>query len=197
MIRLACPADIPRLVEIHRSALPDDFLPRLGGRFLSRVFFPNALQSNQAFTLLFEGGGQAQAFVIFATNSRSFTCELKRARLAVAVSLIRNLWRDPLLWLDAARLTRGSQIQLTAPVERFFERPELYLIAVDPACQGRGMGSALVREGLRMLRDAHTYCVVRTSSARARSFYRALDFRDLGTELRGQRRLFVLGCTLQ
>ena len=197
MIRFAAEADIVRLAEIHKAALPGDFLPRLGLAFLKNVFFPCALQSKDAFTLVSENQGEVEAFVVFALDSPALTRELKAARWPVALALLLAFFRDPTIAFQVLGLIRGGRTELKAAIEGFEALPELYLIATHPERQGCGLGGALVREGLRLLGEkGHGCCVVKTSSARARKFYQALEFQDVGKEIRGNRQLWLLRRTL-
>lgn len=56
----------------------------------------------------------------------------------------------------------------------------LMLIGVDPAAQGRGLGSALVAEGLARADDMRTACYLETSSPRNLPFYQGHGFVVVG-----------------
>ncbi|GLZ44591.1 ribosomal-protein-alanine acetyltransferase [Actinomycetospora sp. NBRC 106375] len=63
---------------------------------------------------------------------------------------------------------------------------EIHTIGVDPACQGRGVGRALLDRLLAAADDigATTYLEVRTDNAPARRLYRATGFEVVGTRRR-------------
>jgi ribosomal protein S18 acetylase RimI-like enzyme len=193
-VRLASAADAPALANIHRRALPADLLPRLGERFLSRVFLQLALRPDLAFTLVAVAEGEQRAFVVYATNPPAFSRALATEH---PHELLRALARrgvsDPLLALDllrAVRSTSGSERLAPRPTASL---PELYVIATDPAFQSLGLGRQLVRRGLAELsmRGA-AGCVVRTASLRARKFYEREGFAVTREEKRRERTLVVL-----
>lgn len=47
-------------------------------------------------------------------------------------------------------------------------------IAVRPDCQGRGLGTALMEQGLQMIRESGTPCYLETQTEQNRKFYQAL-----------------------
>ena len=193
MIRFASEADIDRLAEIHGAALPEDFLPQLGRGFLKDVFFPSALRPGNAFVLVAEEQESVDAFVVFARDSAALTRDLRARPLRLAFAMLGAALRRPSFVSQVLAVIRGGRIELSAPVPDLTALPELYLIATDPGRQSRGLGGALVHEGLRLLAEKGNHaCVVKTSSPRARSFYHALGFQQIGTEIRGGRVLWLL-----
>jgi ribosomal protein S18 acetylase RimI-like enzyme len=57
----------------------------------------------------------------------------------------------------------------------------LLIIGVDPDLQGRGVGSALVKEGLARADDTNCPCYVETNEKRNMAFYERLGFVVVGT----------------
>jgi ribosomal protein S18 acetylase RimI-like enzyme len=62
----------------------------------------------------------------------------------------------------------------------------LLTVGVDPNLQGRGLGSALVKEGLARADDANCPCYVETSEERNLAFYERLGFVVIGTAPQGK-----------
>ncbi|MCI0625353.1 MAG: GNAT family N-acetyltransferase [Acidobacteria bacterium] len=191
-IREAKIEDVNRLAEIHSLALPGDLLPRMGRRFLTGTFYPIVLNSQHAFTLVCTENGSIESFVIFAYHSGELASELKAPKFRILSCLARSFWRYPGVALQVLTFL-GGRVSLDEQIGPLEEMAELYSIATHPSAQSRGVGSLLVREGLNRLRAAtRGTCLVKTSSDRARQFYLRLGFRDIGKEIRGRRKLFIL-----
>jgi GNAT superfamily N-acetyltransferase len=52
----------------------------------------------------------------------------------------------------------------------------IYVVGVDPACSGRGVGGGLVRAALEQIAANHTHCLLRTEQPRNIRFYEKLGF---------------------
>jgi ribosomal protein S18 acetylase RimI-like enzyme len=193
MIRLARREDIPRLCEIHAHALPDDLLPRLGRGFLRQVFYAQLFEGERGFAILSEEQG-IRSFAVFTRNARALTEALASRKLCILGALATRVWFSPGLPFQLLAATQECRVESRIPAADLEKLPELYVMATDPPSQGRGFGTQVVREGLSVLyKDpAVPGCLVRTSSDRARSFYRRLGFEDVGSEQRGKRRLHLL-----
>jgi ribosomal protein S18 acetylase RimI-like enzyme len=57
----------------------------------------------------------------------------------------------------------------------------LLIVGVDPELQGRGLGSALVKEGLKLADEAGCPCYLETSDERNLAFYQRLGFVVIAT----------------
>jgi ribosomal protein S18 acetylase RimI-like enzyme len=66
---------------------------------------------------------------------------------------------------------------------KYVPEPHWYLliVGVDPALQGKGLGSALVKEGLARADDTRCPCYLETSEERNLAFYERLGFVVVGT----------------
>ena len=86
----------------------------------------------------------------------------------------------------------GYKIELQEVVD-LAAIPELYLIATTPGKQSKGIGSSLVKAGLKDLSEkGKAQCLVKTASTRAKDFYEKLGFVEIGYEYRLNRKLFLL-----
>jgi ribosomal protein S18 acetylase RimI-like enzyme len=140
-IHPARPEWVPELARIHAESLPDDFLPSLGRGFLERVYYPAALASAHAATLVaVDDAGRPLGFVTAAHDSAAFSRDVVAGRAAtLAAYALRAALRDPL------HLRRSAAVAWTA----LFGRPdplpgEIVFIAVDARTRGGGVGKRLV-----------------------------------------------------
>ena len=72
--------------------------------------------------------------------------------------------------------------------KKFVPEPHWYLliVGVDPELQGRGLGSALVKEGLARADESNSPCYLDTSEERNLAFYQRQGFAVVGTALLGK-----------
>ena len=72
--------------------------------------------------------------------------------------------------------------------KKFVPEPHWYLliVGVDPELQGRGLGSALITEGLARADEANCPCYLDTSEERNLTFYQRAGFAVVGTALLGK-----------
>lgn len=196
MIREGSLKDIDQLVEIHRQALPKDFLPRLGAAFLKNTFYPLVLSSPYTLTLVWEDNKDKfiKSFVIFTDNHHLFTSELLKYKKEIFKTIISHSLADSKLLME----TLFNVLFVNQKVDPSFttlvqQVPELVLIATHPFYQSQGIGYQIVAEGLKTLKDKkYTHCLVKTSSPKANIFYNRLGFYKIGEEYRGNRLLVVL-----
>ena len=193
MIRTADSSDIPYMVKIHTTSLPDDLMPRIGLSYLNNQFYPIVLSSENAYTLVYENQ-EVQAFVIFTYNSKTFSKELTKNKFALGCAILNQLPRDPLLIRDILFASIGKRTIFRQSIKRYPDSfAELFLIATHPSQQSKGIGRLIVREGLKHLKaKGIPICLVKTSSEKARSFYDHLGFFEIGIEYRGPRQLSIL-----
>lgn len=72
--------------------------------------------------------------------------------------------------------------------KKFVPEPHWYLliVGVDPELQGRGLGSALIREGLARADASDSPCYLDTSEERNLAFYQRHAFEVVGTASLGK-----------
>jgi ribosomal protein S18 acetylase RimI-like enzyme len=193
MIRNAGQDDIPALVQIHREALPNDLLPRLGAAYLRKEFYPRVLERDRALTLVSEEDNRLNGFCVFAYDGDSLTREIMRKRITIARYLVLACLKDRSLVAEAVACLRGFRTSLLPGCEVDLRSlPEIYLIATSPSCQSRGIGARIVEQGIEILFREHSVCLTKTSSDRSKQFYLRNGFVEVGVEHRGRRSLSVL-----
>jgi len=162
--------------RLHASALPDDFVSQLGPGFLERVYYTELLKDPDTSGWCSFHEGKIAGFVFFTSNP-AFHRNLFLGRPGTFfVHALKRCWSPRFLRLSLEVLGllffRGRRPEEAGA--------ELGYIAVDRACRGQGIGSALVRHGLEMLkRGGHSRCWVKTlaSTPETIRFYEGLGFK--------------------
>lgn len=146
-IRLATHKDIPDLARIHSESLPDDFLPSLGEDFLEKVYYPAALASSNAVTLVIEVNRSVVGFVTVAHDSDHFTRDVLHGRYPLFA-----------FYALKAALCHPSHILKSVDVlnAALFSRPdpipgEIVFIAVQASWRRNGFGRKLVGAAMEYL----------------------------------------------
>jgi len=148
VIKTAQPDHLSAVAKIHYRCLPGDFLPSLGLDFLERVYYPAALQSEHAATLVALHNAHPIGFVTVAHDSDSFVRDIIRAKLLVLVAFaLRAGLRDRRHLSRTLQVFRSVVASKTDPV-----KGEIVFIAVDQKQAGRGVGKRLVVSALDYLR---------------------------------------------
>ena len=189
MIRSATIDDVASLADVHAAALPDDFLPRLGRRYLRRRFYPTVLGSSEVDVFVVERSGELVALAVFVGDSELLGSALAADWAGIAPYLSFAVARHPSMARDTIGHLRGFDRVLARDIAGV---PELYVMAVTPSCQSDGLGGSLLEHGLDALRARNQCCVVKTSSPPARRYYERHEFEYVGSEHRGARSLDVL-----
>ena len=147
VVRPAAASEIGAVARIHFNALPDDFMPSLGLDYLERVHYPAAFASAHGATLVAASGSQPVGFVTIAHDAARFSSDVIRpAVFQIAWYALRAAARDPRHLRLSAEVMWSVVTGKPDPV-----RGEIFLIAVDRAWRGRGVGPALVRASLDYL----------------------------------------------
>jgi GNAT superfamily N-acetyltransferase len=188
MIRSAMTDDAAALAEVHVAALPDDFLPRLGRRYLRRRFYPMVLMSSGVDLFVAERSDEVLAFALFVEDGESLSSALAADWAGLAMYVPFAVLRRPSVVCDIIG-QRRREPDLSRDISGV---PELYLMASEPGCQSKGLGGNLLEHGLEVLGTRNQGCVVKTSSSRARQFYERHGFELVGVERRATRSLDVL-----
>jgi ribosomal protein S18 acetylase RimI-like enzyme len=150
---------ISALAELHYMSLRDDFLPSLGLSFLKRVYYPAALESQHAVTLVVIENNQPVGFVTIASDSDRFTQDILRGRLHVlAAHALRRALREPYHLRKSLEVFWSSVISKPDPI-----KGEIVFIAVDQVHRGQGIGKKLVLAALDYLcQKGVQYCRTKT-----------------------------------
>lgn len=137
-------ADIPALAAIHAEALPDDFLPSLGERFLREVYYPAALMSPHAQTLVARHKGQAAGFVTVAHDTAAFLPSVIGGRRGeIALEVAKAALRSVTVVRHSVEIALSIATARPDPING-----EIVLIAVAPTWQGKGAGRLLIQAAL-------------------------------------------------
>ena len=150
------------LVDIHRAALPNDVLPRLGKRFLGRYFESMLADDSQPIIGAFVDD-ELVGFCQLSLSPVGIATVLRRQPgciLSIAAAVVRQpaVFRRGL----ALAFRRSSDTRV----------PEVSLLAVSALHQRRGIGKQLVRHAMavaagRGFDRIHT----KTANASARAMY--------------------------
>jgi len=142
-------ADYRRVGQLHAAMIDQGFLSTLGPRFLS-LLYQAIDECPDACLLLARDGERVVGFVAGTLNMGQVYRQLLRHWLALGLSLAPSLlvpWR---LWriVEILRYSRGGPDRVRTLDPQGAEVPqlpaaELLSIAVDPACQGRGVAADL------------------------------------------------------
>ncbi|MCP4592879.1 MAG: GNAT family N-acetyltransferase [bacterium] len=160
-IRQATLADIPKLVEIHREGMPDDFMVRLGSVFQRKVLFPAMIQSEDTCVYVAEHRFGVGGFLITREGYGGVVTQLLSSRpVWFPVSCLHGALTHPSIlpqmWGVLAQLkSRNAEPEDCASAE-------LFLMAVAKWARREGLGQALVQHSARQLRTrgARTYRVL-------------------------------------
>jgi ribosomal protein S18 acetylase RimI-like enzyme len=176
IVRAAGPADAPALARLHRSALPEAFLPALGERFMTQLY--RALSAHDgAVVLVAENGTGVIGFAAGVVSVRDFYRRFYRrhgvrAAIVAAPRLIRP-----------AVLRRIKETAAYPKQDHGGPDSELLSIAVDTSHRTRGVGKALaegVISGLETRGAEAVNVVVASDNRPANEFYERMGFRPAG-----------------
>ena len=148
-IQNATAESIPDIVGIHKQAFPDFFLTTLGERFL-HLYYGCMCKSGEALTLCAMNEGKVVGFSSTALKSAGFNTRLiKHNMMSFALEAFRLLFTRPksLVRLVNNFTKKGSEVEDNG------DYAELFSIGVSPFCQGKGVGSLLLSNNERMIRE--------------------------------------------
>ena len=140
---------IEAVVAIHLSSLPTDFLPSLGKEFLSELFYPAVISSKYANGLVYVIDGKCIGFVIITYDSTKFLLEVIRSK---PILFFSHLLRYTLSSLENfIFLIHLAKSLFTNKSEKGYA--EIYVIAVEKSCRGKGIGNTLVNASILQARN--------------------------------------------
>lgn len=130
------------IVAIHQQAFPDFFLTTLGESFL-RLYYSCMCRCEGAVTLCALENGEVVGFSTTALKSARFNVKLMKDNFCgFAWEAIKLLFTNP---MSLVHLTRNMS-KTNSNVADKGEYAELFSIGVSPTCQGKGVGSMLLKE---------------------------------------------------
>lgn len=181
--RLDPARDGRKVARLHREALPDGFLTRLGDPFLARLY-RGIDRAPRAAVWVAEDDSGVLGFLAGTANTRGlYRGVLRRDTLPLALHLLPSM-RHP------ATLRRIAETALypfgrLGPTSELVGLPDAELLAlgVDARARGAGVGRALVGELEHAFGSwkVRAYRVVtEAADARSNAFYRAMGFEPVG-----------------
>jgi ribosomal protein S18 acetylase RimI-like enzyme len=149
--------DIDRVINIHKSSLPNDLLPNLG-LWVMRQYYQRAI-----------GDGNHYLTGCSIDNDLVGFClvEQKPIKKPSAVFLISLFCGSILLLFTNPKLLISGITQTLKRIQTSDEIAEISFIAVSPKNQGSGIGTDLVHDAL----IAHNQLITKTSNNRLKNFY--------------------------
>jgi ribosomal protein S18 acetylase RimI-like enzyme len=176
MIRAGTLNDTRRAAQLHASSITEGFLPRLGPRFLERLY-RCVVKDNHSFLLVSEDGGRVVAMIAGTEDVHAlYKRFLRRDGVLAAVVAAPRVLRHARSVYETLRYGGSSTDELPPA--------ELLAIAVEDAARGNGLGRALVdalnaefaRRG-----TPSSKVVVGAGNDAALRLYRASGYRDAST----------------
>ncbi len=169
-------SDIEIIAKIHRAALPLDFCSLLGHDFLLNIYYPQLMLTKDHFGLCAVDSNNQIAGFIFFLKSKDFFQHLFFNFFSKLVGLgVRQILNKQFVTQSIGIFT----LIFFRSKKKCEEDYELNYIAVAPSCQGIGVGSRLVNEGLKQLAQRNAaLCWVKTlaSTTENVNFYKKNGF---------------------
>lgn len=191
-LRAVAERDIKDVVCLHEAAFPGFTMTRLGPRFLAAYYRTLVSYSQRVFIVAENAHGRAIGFVAGFANPAKFYQILRSRRPTLAWAALPYFARDPRLIME---VRGGSQWALDQAGSGHGNACELASIGVDPAHEGQGLGSELVRLFMTEAAAMGTQYVTLTTDAinneRVRRFYQRLGFKEGRTLDRGSARPMI------
>lgn len=155
--------DIPIIAKIHCTAMPADFCSILGEDFLSTIYYPQLIKNKNHLGLCaVDTKNQIIGFVVFLKSPDFFRHLFFNYFLKLVVLGVQKIWNIRFI----AQSIGIFVLIFFRSKKQCEEDYELNYIAIDPACQGIGVGRRLVEQGLKHLADkGSTLCWVKTLSS--------------------------------
>ncbi len=176
IIRPALPGESRTAACLHASSITEGFLPRLGPRFLSRLY-GRIVRDERSFLLVAEDHGTINGMIAGTEDVRALYRRFARRDGIVAAAL-----SAPALVKNAASVVEtwrygGGQGDDLPPAE-------LLAIAIDDGAREHGLGRALVtalQNEFSARRIANVKVVVVAGNEPALALYRSTGFHETAT----------------
>lgn len=178
-VRKATLEDVDEIVKIHQSAFKDFFLTSLGRGFL-KLYYSTFIKCNDGVVYCAEKKGTIAGFSACSYVSRGFNTKLiKRNIFGFGVEALRLLFTTPKAIL---RLVKNlNKEDNTGAVKDDGTYAELYSIAVNPECQGGGVGKSLLTVTESDVREHNDKISLTTdyyNNEKTIGFYHSLGYAD-------------------
>jgi ribosomal protein S18 acetylase RimI-like enzyme len=179
LIQFANVSHISKIVDIHRSALPSDFLPKLGKKFLTE-FYKGFIERNDI-TIIFTNGriiGFLALSIVPISNLGIIMNNMG--------TILFKLLSQPSLWGQTLWFFFGNKKKIDCP--------EISIIAIKPSSQGNSFGSQLLNFACdHLIKQGYQCICVKTEADNLLSnrFYQKNYFRNIGCEKRFNRNFYI------
>ncbi|NLL47697.1 MAG: GNAT family N-acetyltransferase [Firmicutes bacterium] len=137
--------------------------------------------------LIKDKAGLTRGYCLYSTGQSSRTKAYGKAlkvlgKMALRINLselAKLLQNSALMTISRRRVRVGATPKVAA---------RIVSIAIDPACQGKGLGTFLLAQVLEKLEDQRLALNVRTNNLSARRLYQGAGFQEVGTtkDLQGE-----------
>ncbi len=140
------------IAKIHFNSLPNDFLPLMGEKFLSDVFYKFSFLDENSHCLVDVKNGKCRGFLLLVSESGKFlkTFLINNFK-KISVAFIKAALKNPEIIKFAFGLL--SSLGKSEEEDNF---AEIYIIAIDENARGKGIGDALVRESIRLAKSENS-----------------------------------------
>lgn len=188
-LRKAMASDIDQIISVHREAFSGFYLDKMGPAFL-RVYYECALANAEVISLVaVQRSDIVVGFVVGFKSPRSFYTEFKAAKKRLIFPLIIAIFRRPSLLLPS--LANIFKVNKDSVNEN--DQPYAELVSIGVAGQGKGIGSQLLREFIRVAWVSNVNEIRLTTNRDdndgANQFYLKHGFDQMGVEYRRKRAL--------
>jgi len=140
---------IPKIAAIHKSSLPEDFLPSIGMDFLERIYYPAIIDGNSSIVFVAYNKKVPIGFIVVSRNSSLLISEIISYQRFLFIFL---LLKSVLSSIKMLEMTLG--IIFTGSLSNKKNNlGEIYTIAVDKEYRGHGVGKLLVDKAEDYLRS--------------------------------------------
>ena len=179
-VRDATYDDIPALAAIHAECLPQDFLVRLGVRFLRKALFPTLLASPRARIYVAEEPGRVLGLFVTRVGLGGIVAEILWHRpLWFLATCAHALARHPSLLRECVSIVRQLRWRGSQPDDPTVA--DMFLLAVVPWVRRRGIGRALIEHSLAQLQASGvTSCraIPHAENAASNAIFRSIGFAE-------------------
>lgn len=178
-VRKASLNDINDIVKIHQSAFDGFFLTSLGPHFL-KLYYSSFIESEDGVVFCAFRQTDVVGFSACSFVSRGFNSSLiKKNLFRYGLEAIRLILTKP---KAVIRLIKNlNKEKSDATIEDNGLYAELYSIAVDPSCQGGGVGRKLLMATEEEVKKHNNQLSLTTdyyNNEKTIAFYRSLEYQD-------------------
>lgn len=178
-VRKASLEDVDEIVKIHQSAFKDFFLTSLGSKFL-RLYYSTFINSNDGVVFCAKKEGKIVGFSACSYVSRGFNTKLIKSNIVgFGLESLRLMFMNPKAIL---RLVKNlNKLGSSGVVKDDGAYAELYSIAVNPKCQGEGIGKFLLTVTESDVKEHNDRISLTTdyyNNKKTKGFYLSLGYAD-------------------